>query len=350
MIVTTDNQHYQDIAGAIRKLGEVDTTYYPAEMADAILLASVRPGDLWDIDLTGKEEAYFLYDAKLDTAGVPKFVSLWAQTDNGAQYTVSRGHVESGEFVADSSQNVNSGAAYTTWLDAGDGRYALYQLKPQTGSHITRIGQRDSAEDDGGDYYAYFQQPQIARRARLPEMTQFSNWRNNWVVKEEDLDFLSVTSLQNAWNNCASLTSLNLSGWDTGAVTSLQNAWSNCASLTSLNLSGWDTGAVTSLQSAWSNCASLTSLNLSGWDTGAVTTLQNAWNNCQSLTIATFPAIYKSFSVSNSGYLTIDSLVGMFNALPTVTEPTTVTIGSTNQAKLTEEQIQIATGKGWTVA
>lgn len=298
MIVTTDNQHYQDIAGAIRKLGEVDTTYYPAEMADAILLASVRPGDLWDIDLTGKEEAYFLYDAKLDTAGIPKFVSLWAQTDNGAQYTVSRGHVESGEFVADNSQNVNSGTAYTTWLDAGNGRYALYQLKPQSGSHITRIGQRNSAEDDGGDYYAFFQQPQIARRARLPEMTQFSNWRNNWVVREEDLDFLSVTSLQYAWNNCVSLTSLNLSGWDTGAVT----------------------------------------------------TLQSAWNNCVSLTIATFPAIYKSFSVSGSNYLTIDSLVGMFNALPTVTEPTTVTIGSTNQAKLTEEQIQIATGKGWTVA
>lgn len=298
MIVTTDNQHYQDIAGAIRKLGEVGTTYYPAEMADAIMLASVRPGDLWDIDLTGKEEAYFLYDAKLDTAGVTKFVSLWAQTDNGAQYTVSRGHVESGEFVADSSQNVNSGAAYTTWLDAGDGRYALYQLKPQSGSHITQIGQRNSAEDDGGDYYAFFQQPQIARRARLPEMTQFSNWRNNWVVREEDLDFLSVTSLQIAWNNCTSLTSLNLSGWDTGAVTNLQNAW----------------------------------------------------NNCTSLTIATFPAIYKSFSVSPSTYLTIDSLVGMFNALPTVTEPTTVTIGSTNQAKLTAEQIQIATGKGWTVA
>ena len=272
MIVTTDNQHYQDIAGAIRKLGEVDTTYYPAEMADAILLASVRPGDLWDIDLTGKEEAYFLYDAKLDTEGIPKFVSLWAQTDNDAQYTVSRGHVESGEFVANSSQNVNSGAAYTTWLDAGDGRYALYQLKPQTGSHITQIGQRDSAEDDGGDYYAHFQQPQIARRARLPEMTSFSNWRNNWVVREEDLDFLSVTSLQNAWQNCASLT------------------------------------------------------------------------------IATFSAIYKSFSVSSSTYLTIDSLVGMFNALPTVTEPTTVTIGSANQAKLTEEQIQIATRKGWTVA
>ena len=324
MIVTTDNKNYQDIAGAIRKLGEVDTTYYPAEMADAILLASVRPGDLWDIDLTGKEEAYFLYDAKLDTARIPKFVSLWAKTDNDAQYTVSRGHVESGEFVADSSQNVNSGAAYTTWLDAGDGRYALYQLKPQSGSHITQIGQRNSAEDDGGDYYAFFQQPQIARRARLPEMTQFSNWRNNWVVREEDLDFLSVTNLQYAWQNCASLTSLNLSGWDTSAVTNLQYAWQNCASLTSLNLSGWDTGAVTSLQ--------------------------NAWQSCASLTIATFPAIYKSFSVSSSTYLTIDSLVGMFNALPTVTEPTTVTIGSTNQAKLTEEQIQIAIGKGWTVA
>ena len=64
MIVTTDNKNYQDIAGAIRKIGETDETYTPAEMANAILLTSVNAHDLDDVDLSNKEEAYFLYDSK----------------------------------------------------------------------------------------------------------------------------------------------------------------------------------------------------------------------------------------------------------------------------------------------
>lgn len=47
--------------------------------------------------------------------------------------------------------------------------------------------------------------------------------------------------------------------------------------------------------------------------------------------------------------LSVDSLVNIFNALPTASGSRTVTIGSTNKNKLSAEQLAIATNKGWTV-
>ena len=47
--------------------------------------------------------------------------------------------------------------------------------------------------------------------------------------------------------------------------------------------------------------------------------------------------------------LSVDSLVSIFNALPTASGSKTVTIGSTNKNKLSAAQLAIATNKGWTV-
>ena len=45
-----------------------------------------------------------------------------------------------------------------------------------------------------------------------------------------------------------------------------------------------------------------------------------------------------------------DDLIGVINCLEPVTTATTLTIGSTNLAKLTEDEKKIATDKGWTLA
>ena len=50
--------------------------------------------------------------------------------------------------------------------------------------------------------------------------------------------------------------------------------------------------------------------------------------------------------------ITVDSMVAMFNSLKDLTSETakTLTLGSTNLAKLTDEQKAIATNKNWTLA
>ena len=47
--------------------------------------------------------------------------------------------------------------------------------------------------------------------------------------------------------------------------------------------------------------------------------------------------------------LSVDSLVNIFNALPTASGSRTITIGTTNKNKLSAAQLAIATNKGWTV-
>lgn len=59
-----------------------------------------------------------------------------------------------------------------------------------------------------------------------------------------------------------------------------------------------------------------------------------------------------SLSVNSSENLTVDSMVAMFNSLKDLTGETakTLTLGSTNLAKLTDEQKAIAINKNWTLA
>jgi surface protein len=49
----------------------------------------------------------------------------------------------------------------------------------------------------------------------------------------------------------------------------------NCSSLTSLDVSGFDTSNVTSMGAMFYNCSGLTSLDLSGFDTSKVTGMNN---------------------------------------------------------------------------
>ena len=57
-----------------------------------------------------------------------------------------------------------------------------------------------------------------------------------------------------------------------------------------------------------------------------------------------------NFYISASTKFTREALVEILNNLATVTSTQTLTMGSTNLAKLTDEDKAIATGKGWTLA
>ena len=71
------------------------------------------------------------------------------------------------------------------------------------------------------------------------------------------------------------LSSLNLSGFDTSNVTDMGAMFSCCCSLTSLDLSSFNTSKVTDMNRMFSGCCDLTSLDLSGFDTSNVTDMSN---------------------------------------------------------------------------
>lgn len=62
------------------------------------------------------------------------------------------------------------------------------------------------------------------------------------------------------------------------------------------------------------------------------------------------PKFKVSLDLSPCESLTHDSLMVVINGLQTVTETQTLTLGSTNLDKLTQEEKQVAIDKGWTLA
>lgn len=80
----------------------------------------------------------------------------------------------------------------------------------------------------------------------------------------------------------------------------------------------------------------------------------NSFTNCTNLTNLTVEVVIAgSFSVLQSAKLTHDSLLSILGALKDLSGSGTTlvcTLGTTNLAKLTDEEKAIATGKGWTLA
>ena len=94
----------------------------------------------------------------------------------------------------------------------------------------------------------------------------------------------NMTSMQNMFNYCSNLTSLDLSSFDTSNVTSMERMFNNCSQLTELNLSNFDTSNVTTMDTMFYNCTSLTEVDVSNFDTSNVAYLKNMFENCGSLT------------------------------------------------------------------
>ncbi|MBC1385432.1 BspA family leucine-rich repeat surface protein, partial [Listeria innocua] len=120
-------------------------------------------------------------------------------------------------------------------------------------------------------------------------------------------------SLYSLFYQCSSLTSLDLSNFDTSQVTLMRFMFSEASSLTSLDLSGFDTSNVTSMSSMFSYARGLTSLDLSGFDTSNVVNMVTMFTGASGLTSLDL----SSFDVSNNPLMTY-----MFNDTPQLKEVT----------------------------
>ena len=145
-------------------------------------------------------------------------------------------------------------------------------------------------------------------------------------------------------------------GWDTSNVTSLVGTFSVCYGISELDLSHWNVDRVTSTGRMFYYALNLASINLSNWNLSRVEQMSEMFSVCGSLTTlnmdnAILPKIDLNIALHNSPNLTVESLVSVLNALPQLSEGEShyIQLGSTNIAKLTSDQIAIATNKGWTL-
>lgn len=97
------------------------------------------------------------------------------------------------------------------------------------------------------------------------------------------LDTSNVTTLHRTFNNCPVLASLNLSNFNTSKVTNMGNMFSSCKALASLNLTSFNTSNVTDMRQMFYSCEALTSLDVYNFDTSNVTNMSGMFRACYGL-------------------------------------------------------------------
>ena len=109
----------------------------------------------------------------------------------------------------------------------------------------------------------------------------------------------------------------------------------------------FNTTNVTNINDIFSGNVNL--LIIPAYDFSNVTTAISAFYRCNRLEQFLPTGLKVSFNLSASTKFTREALVVVLNNLGTPTSTQTLTLGSTNLAKLTEEDIAIATEKNWTL-
>ena len=185
------------------------------------------------------------------------------------------------------------------------------------------------------------------------------------------LDVSNATSLKGAFSNCTFLENIG-NIINTSKVADWGDAFRNCNKLKTI--CPLDLSSATNVTWMFGNCMELANISLSNIPTltncrgmfsycknlktiptltvTASTDFTSTFNGCSALENITFDGVIGTTGISFSGcpLLTHDSLMSIINALETKTSGTfKITLGSTNLAKLTDEEKLIITNKGWQV-
>lgn len=181
------------------------------------------------------------------------------------------------------------------------------------------------------------------------------------LISIPQLNTSNVTSMSNMFYSCYSLTTIPLI--DTNNVTNMSHMFQDCSYLTTIPQ--LDTSNVTSMDYMFYRCNNL--ISIPQLDLSKVTNVR-MFLSCRALTtlggfqnlgmayMTNQSANYSSYTLdlSTSPKLTHDSLMNVINGLYDIKtkgcNPQRLILGSTNLAKLTAEEIAIATNKGWTVS
>jgi surface protein len=188
------------------------------------------------------------------------------------------------------------------------------------------------------------------------------------LTKIPNIDTSSVTKMSNMFYGCSSLT--EIPNMDTGNVTNMTQMFEGCSNLT--EIPNMDTSSVTEMYRTFLGCVKLktipklnaskvTSVRQTFENSKEIESLGGLENLGKSYTKTTVNYNYYICDISYSTQLTHESLMNVINNLYDLNLTYNVanggtlytqrlTLGSRNLAKLTADEIAIATNKGWSVS
>lgn len=177
-------------------------------------------------------------------------------------------------------------------------------------------------------------------------MNRFRNDKN--LVFMPKVDTSKAENVQSMFSGCVNLIQVPLI--DTSSVVHFDDMFYNCSSLTVVPQ--FNTANLYSANLMFGGCSKLVSLPL--FDFTKAEQLRSMLLACSELVeLGGFTNLSVNLDLSSSRKLTADSIMNVINEAKDLSETggtATLTLGTTNISKLTEQQIAIASAKGWTLA
>ena len=100
-----------------------------------------------------------------------------------------------------------------------------------------------------------------------------------------NIEMDNVTIALNMFSGCSSLQTLDTSKWNLGNLSNGQSMFSGCSSLQTLDTSKWNLGNLSNGNSMFSGCSSLQSLDTSKWNLGNLNTAENMFRQTNITTL-----------------------------------------------------------------
>lgn len=298
-------------------------------------------------------ENYSAYEAYLGEVSIAKANWNVTKTTGGATTSETAGTVTTLNFpntyTLDTTKAINKGGALQYKLSTGSSWSTAIPTASDEGSYTVNV--RVSGDNNHNDYtdsyvaviesgikdtiwqndwayeltedtyiwlHAYngsettYEVPSSAIVNKKTYTTKIGRWNTNSSAQLAtgtitNLSFEDGLVLDNDLNylfySCSSLTTLDVSNFNTSNVTNMSSMFYNCSSLTSLDVSKFNTSNVTKMTAMFNSCTKLTSLNVSNFDTSKVTDMGFMFYGCSKLT---------ALDVINFNTSNVTDMYGMF--------------------------------------
>lgn len=227
--------------------------------------------------------------------------------------------------------------------------------------------------------YLFYQGARLNQKEQILAMCKNIKWAvymfsqvDSTVLDLRNLNTESTVDMNHMFTSCSSITDLDLSSFNTKNVKHMYYMFYNCRYLENLNLgNNFDTSNVINMEYMFNSCRSLKTIPILKAD--SCININSVFDYADKLAnFGGFENLGKAYTYRSSNYYTYslnlnyansfthDSLMNIINGLYDLNlsydvanggtlYPQNLALGNTNKSKLTEEEIAIATNKGWNV-
>lgn len=270
---------------------------------------------------------------------------VWEKTS-----TPNPAHQIMGKFTDDSTEE--------NWKCKINGNEVVLPVDPTTKEFSYNV-EGEVTSFSLGNYANYYERIDCLNlyipEAKIMPRT-FADARNLKYLDVSKLNIPNVTNIEGMFVTMWGCETLIVNGLTTSNVTNMKETFRNSTKLKNLDVSQLDVSKVTNMKNCFASCQALATLNLSGWDIENVISGESfiGWNGRLTTVLGPITGVGANWTNTTNldlhySPLTNASAMVFINGLAEVTEAKSITFKASTFDTLTDEQIAVATSKGWNV-